>query len=262
MTGVDLHLQDTIGCTFIGILFSTILHGLTLAQTTFYFTRYSADAISLKALVVILLILDTAKEMIIVQLLWNYLVESHRVPEALAILPSTYGAQHVLAAVAVLLVQCFYLKNIWHISPGNKCRTLLAALGTLLALVSFGAGMGLVWGMYQTRFFKQALALVTRAGFTQLGSALITDIYIASSLIVILHGSRTGFRPTDTLLSKLILYAVDRGILLCTVQIVQLVTYVHDYKNGTVTTEIAYFPQSTRKNSRYELLVLTTTVFI
>ncbi|PCH36978.1 hypothetical protein WOLCODRAFT_146499 [Wolfiporia cocos MD-104 SS10] len=72
---------------------------------------------------------------------------------------------------------------------------------------------------------ESAIARVQVSGRLQGYSALAVDVFITVSLYFILHGARTGHRPTEDILWKLIAYTVNRGILLFVIQLLAVVTY-------------------------------------
>lgn len=87
-----LDLQDTIGFALIGAILASTLYGLSIAQTVFYFKKYPGDRISLKMLVIFLLLVDTAKEVVIAQDAFFYLIQVHGNPLYLAEVPRSFGA--------------------------------------------------------------------------------------------------------------------------------------------------------------------------
>ncbi|RXW22269.1 hypothetical protein EST38_g3576 [Candolleomyces aberdarensis] len=56
-------------------------------------------------------------------------------------------------------------------------------------------------------------------------TAVLADVLIAGSLCILLHGSRTGFRRTDALVTTLIVYAVNRCLLTATAAVVEVIVF-------------------------------------
>jgi len=83
MTGPNLHLDDSMGSLFVGILFAVILYGVGCAQALYYARSYPKDPLSLKSLVTLMWILDTTRTVLDVVVLWQYLVRSHADPSGL-----------------------------------------------------------------------------------------------------------------------------------------------------------------------------------
>ncbi|KAI0943103.1 hypothetical protein AcV7_002340 [Taiwanofungus camphoratus] len=76
-------------------------------------------------------------------------------------------------------------------------------------------------------------------------TTLVADLYIVVSLCGILHQAKTGFQHTENIISKLILYAVPRGVLVFLMQLVCLILLINDLQNYTLKMSITYFPLST-----------------
>ncbi|KAG6918735.1 hypothetical protein DXG01_012220 [Tephrocybe rancida] len=55
--------------------------------------------------------------------------------------------------------------------------------------------------------------------------AVLADIFIALSLVVLLWGSRTGFRRTNTLVNILIVYAINRCVLTSVVAVAEVIAF-------------------------------------
>ncbi|EED79543.1 predicted protein [Postia placenta Mad-698-R] len=74
---------------------------------------------------------------------------------------------------------------------------------------------------------KSALTFTILPGTMQPASAFLTDLYIATSLSVILKQQKTGLKGTDYLLSKLALYAIHRGIFTAVFELLELLTVMN-----------------------------------
>lgn len=128
MTGPNLHLDITLGCLFVGTLFSLILYGYTSAQTLYYFKRYPGDNVFTRVLVAILCLLNTAYNIINAQFLWYHLVQHHGNIRGYMQLVGSFEAYQVIASVTGFLVQCFFINTIWRLSADRWQRLPLSAL--------------------------------------------------------------------------------------------------------------------------------------
>ncbi|KAJ3966267.1 hypothetical protein EV361DRAFT_1037028 [Lentinula raphanica] len=107
------------------------------------------------------------------------------------------------------LVQSFLTLRVWKMSNQNKPLTLLIVL---FVLGEFACSVA---------FTISSLKLVTWEDLTQLKSLSMTvnvlgavaDVLIAAGLFYFLHRSRTGFKKSDTMISKLIMFTVSTGLL-------------------------------------------------
>ncbi|KAI0729697.1 hypothetical protein C8Q72DRAFT_794380 [Fomitopsis betulina] len=73
--------------TFVGELLLFVLYGCTLGQTVYYYSQYREDHMQLKALVAVLLLLDTAKVAAGAEIMYYYTVTNHQAPYNIAALP-------------------------------------------------------------------------------------------------------------------------------------------------------------------------------
>ncbi|KAI0733265.1 hypothetical protein C8Q72DRAFT_631086 [Fomitopsis betulina] len=129
-------LGTTIGCGLVGAIVSQFLYGLSLAQAAYYFWIYSEDPSGLKWLVVWWILLDTIKEAISIQVLYEDLIINHANLESVSHLSIAYGAQNVLGWILVLSVHCFYIHNMRKLLKYNRRRKLLSAVALALAVLT------------------------------------------------------------------------------------------------------------------------------
>ncbi|KZT66298.1 hypothetical protein DAEQUDRAFT_730415 [Daedalea quercina L-15889] len=226
MTGLNLHLDPSIGCFFIGILFSIIFYGVTCAQVLFYVGEYSADRWWVKGLVASLFVLDTATTVADLDILWGYLVVNHSNPIVLAVLTNSFLVEYTLSAITVLLVQCYYMRNVWQFLQERWYRFPLTVIALVLALISCACSLASVYLGNIDRAVPGIFVKTKIPAALQTVSASVADTYITTSLTLILRGERTGFKHTETLIRKLTTYAINRGVLTTALQIGQLITYV------------------------------------
>ncbi|KAH9923643.1 uncharacterized protein B0H18DRAFT_458221 [Fomitopsis serialis] len=71
-------------------------------------------------------------------------------------------------------------------------------------------------------------------------AATVTDVYIAVALSIIFDSKRTGYTGTDSLVTKLVAYALQRGIMTALLQFLQFIT-LH-FSGTQLTWTIVYFP--------------------
>jgi len=180
----------------------------------------------MKSLVALLFVLDTATTVADLDILWGYIVTNHGDPLALGSLTDSFLAEYALAAATVLLVQCYYMRNVWQFLHERWYRVPLTIIALILALISCACSLASVYlgnidravpGIFDKTKIPAALQTV---------AASVADIYITVSLTFILRGERTGFKHTETLIRKLTAYAINRGVLTTALQISQFFTYV------------------------------------
>ncbi|KAJ3770968.1 hypothetical protein FB446DRAFT_773389 [Lentinula raphanica] len=114
------------------------------------------------------------------------------------------------------LVQSFLTLRVWKMSNQNKPLTLLIVL---FVLGEFACSVGEPSTVRSYPYRAQAIAItVSLHYFFSLSMTVnvlgaVADVLIAAGLFYFLHRSRTGFKKSDTMISKLIMFTVSTGLL-------------------------------------------------
>ncbi|KAK0480578.1 hypothetical protein IW261DRAFT_1592979 [Armillaria novae-zelandiae] len=188
----EASLNGTFGAFLIGVIASSTLFGVTCTQTWYYFTRYS-DSIAVKALVSAIWILGVVHIIFVSHAIYFY-----------AILH--YGDSAFIAKIPV----------IWSVS-------LNIAVTVVLSISRLGASMGITGYSMYLKYF----VLLLRPSMRNLIRAtlvlhVVTDLLVAVSLCYYLHKSRTGIRRTNTMINRLMVYAIHTGLITAVVDILVL----------------------------------------
>ncbi|KDR69561.1 hypothetical protein GALMADRAFT_145313 [Galerina marginata CBS 339.88] len=204
-----LDLNDTFGALLIGVVLSAGLFGVTCSQVFYYSQNYASDGILIKGAVATLLILEGLHSAFSIHAIYYYTILNYLNP--LALIQATWSAIMTLgiSSLIILVVHLFYVRRVYHVSRKNiPLVTLLAAL----SLGHFGTGIAVTVRAFQLEFFA-AFSRSSRIVAASLSLAVATDILTAASLSYYLHTSRSGIERTDTLINKLMAYAINNGIL-------------------------------------------------
>ncbi|KAI0648723.1 hypothetical protein C8Q79DRAFT_1007297 [Trametes meyenii] len=188
-------LDNTFGALLIGTFVALMLYGLIIHQAYRYFRLYSGDILLVKVFVV--------------EIFYFYLVSNYFNPTALLVGVWSMDAQPVLTSIGIFVSQSFFAFRVYLISPKYR---LLVAVSVLLTFIALGFAAA---ATYETRHN------LTFAGFkpyTWLDSAafastVASDCLTTSVLIITLKRSRTGIKRTDHIVDRLVLYAVNTGLL-------------------------------------------------
>ncbi|THH18031.1 hypothetical protein EW146_g2894 [Bondarzewia mesenterica] len=107
------------------------------------------------------------------------------------------------------LVQSFLTYRIYHLSRKNVYLT-----GFVIVLIAAQFSVTLVYFGKSIRM-ETYVQLATLKGLSMAVNATTaaSDVVIALSLVSMLHFSRTGFKRSDSIINKLILYTVNTGLL-------------------------------------------------
>lgn len=201
--------DNTMGASLIGVICAAMLYGVSCVQTWYYFNRYSKDVWYIKALVGGVWFFDSVHQMLISHTVYYYVISNYNNPAILTNMVWSILLEVLFNGFIGLLVQMFLTLRVWRLSSQN---VLLTAVVGALVLAEFGCS---------AVFTVQSMRLQTWGELTRLKGLSITvnilaavaDILIAASLCFFLHRSRTGFKKSDTMISRLILFTVSTGML-------------------------------------------------
>jgi len=197
-----------------------ILYGITCLQTFVYYKKGQGDHISFKAIVYFLWFLDTFHLGLITHSLYFYLITSYAEPAKLLFPTWSILSQVYVTVVSDLIVRVIYARRVWIISRSVIISVVIAATSA----VTFGAGIAFTTLAVMDKTFA-SFPRISYLMYISLSSAVLADIIIASALCVSLSRSRTGFKTTDSLVTVLMLYAINSSVLTTVCAAACLITY-------------------------------------
>ncbi|KAG1873886.1 hypothetical protein F4604DRAFT_1925462 [Suillus subluteus] len=237
---VDIH--DTFGAGFIGGMVAAILYGITTLQTYLYYVYYPRDTDGLKVLVASIWVIDTLHVSLMCHALYYYLVTSFGDPDNLAIgvwsLFTSLGLNASLFPPGSLpeanvgssfswLCSCKHtlLFEYATVVTRSNIRWWLTSFLMLVVLAHFAFGLETVILMFIKKEFS-ALSEITLYAATPFAiTAVLSDVFIACSLCILLHGNRSPVIETNTLVNTLIIYAINRCLLTSIVAVAEVIAF-------------------------------------
>ncbi|KAI0045642.1 hypothetical protein FA95DRAFT_1607556 [Auriscalpium vulgare] len=167
-------------------------------------------------------ILDSTHQALILHVVYYYIVANYGDPFDLLNNVWSIAASIVISSLIASLVQSYLILRIWRLSKNKYivagcCALMLGFLSTTLA--------------YAIRELTFTYVLVAESKLKPIATvglclSVATDVSIAVALSYYLHKSRTGFRRSDDVLTKLIISAVTTGALTTLVVIADLAAYL------------------------------------
>lgn len=215
------NLGNTFGALFIGVILAAVLFGLTNVQVFIYLQAHKSVGITfLKLVVAWLWICDALHLAFTIYSVYYYLVVNYANLGALTEIVWSLRIQLVINVLIIPTVHFLYVHRIWKVSKGRS-RVLPVIALCIVAALSAGVGIPLVWAQYQVNSF-QGLIGIEWSTYLALGAATFVDMLIASTLCYLLATSRTGFSSTDSFLIKLMCYTISTGCLtsICSLSII------------------------------------------
>jgi len=215
-------IRETYGAAFIGLLFSTVLYGMTITQTWIYYCHYrNRDPVSLKGFIALLFILDTLHTILCFYSVYWYLVLNFGNVVNLDFNMWAINIQADVNALTGYLVQLFYARRLYIMSKSIIVPVIIGVLGG----ICFALGFVFTERTFALQQYSRysSLTWVTCVG---MGSTALADILIALAMCWCLYHKRTGFAKTDSIIMTLISYSVNSGLLTSILAIGMLVSFV------------------------------------
>ncbi|KAJ7636457.1 hypothetical protein FB45DRAFT_906645 [Roridomyces roridus] len=216
--------DTTLGAISVGYVLAWGLYGVLSTQAFSYFQKFPKDNKWLKLLVSSLWLLDTIQLVLIGQMLYNWLVINYGNPASFQVNGIwSFSVGILLTNLIILIVELFLTYRVYLLSDGNW---ILCSVIILLSLLFFVFELVAVVRMFQLQklalFYK--FEWISSAG---LACASTADVLIAVSLCRYLMKTRTGLRTkTDSIVTRLILYAINTGLLTSVVVLMDMVCFL------------------------------------
>ncbi|KAJ7132227.1 hypothetical protein C8R44DRAFT_773407 [Mycena epipterygia] len=193
----------------IGALLSPPLYGIGLAQALYYYRSFPKDAIYVKAVVGILLVLDTAHLACHMKSMNEWFLVQLMTPN----LPLLFCISLFFAYTTIFIVQCAYAARVWILSKKNL---LITTLVVLLAMGQLAGGLGqaistIISKSPQVSHTSPVFAI---AGKIELSCSLACDFAITGAMVYFLRTSNSGsgIQRTSEVVNKIIVYSISVGL--------------------------------------------------
>ncbi|KAF8154969.1 hypothetical protein B0H34DRAFT_718827 [Crassisporium funariophilum] len=215
-------LDNSMGAMMIGVIVSAVLHGICLVQAFIYYTKYKKDLWFIKALVGATVSLDAIHLVFISHSVYYYVISNYHDKDRLRFLTWSVVMEALFTGINGGIVQTFYTWRVWRLSKGNISLT---AIIIFLILATVGSGTAWVILAMQISTYQKLLDI---SPLTITINALSTtvDVIIAATLCLLLHNARTGFKRSDSIINKLIIFVVNTGVLTTCCAIASLISLV------------------------------------
>ncbi|TDL18544.1 hypothetical protein BD410DRAFT_793087 [Rickenella mellea] len=218
--GADAQCVAFLSNVFWGTVASTVLLGVSLCQGYFYFS-HNDDRLALKLYVTALLLLDISSSIV-----WSIGLRKSLLKSSVYAYIAPYAAAESVGTLAIaFLTQIFFAHRV-YIFGSN--RPVIPTIIVIFALVGFVAGLNRVtfgltsaMDMIETRTFK--ILNVFEIGF-----AAMSDIVATVAMCFLLVEFAMDTRRAASLLRHMIMYTVNRGLVVTLIQVLLLALYLRD----------------------------------
>ncbi|KAF8159187.1 hypothetical protein B0H34DRAFT_393420 [Crassisporium funariophilum] len=214
-------LDNTFGAAFVGLVVAATLHGVSCVQAWYYFTHQN-DTWGIKGLVGAVMVFDTIHQALITHTVYTYTITNWGNPAELERLVWSMLVEVLFNGFTAFLVQSFLAMRVWRLSNRKIALTgavVLLVVGEFGCVIAFTAVSLHLDTFVELESLKYLSILINALAATG-------DVLIAGSLCTLLHLSRTGFHRSDTMINKLILFAVNTGFLTSLCAVASLISIV------------------------------------
>ncbi|KAJ7179458.1 hypothetical protein C8R46DRAFT_1212016 [Mycena filopes] len=190
-------LDNTMGSALLGCIFAAGLYwrrGSTLTNITPPISVFAFDSIH---------------QALISHTVYWYVITNYSHPESLSNLIWSVLLEVLFNGLIGLIVQSFLTMRVWRLSNRNLPLTAVTAS---LVLAEFGCSVAFTIQSLQLETWEQLGELKGLSMSVNVLGA-VADFAIAIILVFYLRRSRTGFKKSDTMISKLIKYVLSTGLL-------------------------------------------------
>ncbi|KAK6997129.1 hypothetical protein R3P38DRAFT_2563886 [Favolaschia claudopus] len=194
-----------LGPIYVGTILSVCLFGVCAGQCTIYFSspRRKQDNLTIHLLVIWELFLSIFCAAVSVYFVWLYLVGNYFNPSFLASAPWPLTAVPLLSGLSACPVQIFMAYRVLRLSKSRLVFGLMVFLTMANGGIAFATSV-LAFGLT----FDQGSRL-TPVADSWLAITVVNDLAVTVLLIYYLHKSRTGFKKTDNVITRLIRSALE-----------------------------------------------------
>ncbi|KAH9064965.1 hypothetical protein EDB87DRAFT_1178895 [Lactarius vividus] len=217
--------DNVLGAFFLGVIFSSILYGVTWLQVYSYFSKHcKGDRLFLKSFVALLLILDTLQLALVVH--GFYVAGVTNFGDYLADLraPWSLKVQSIIGIILTCSVQQFYAWRIYQLSMG---RIHIPVFIVILSLAELGLGIVYLVHCFQFPYFDQAKVQIPNlTGGLSIQVACDVTITVSMVYYLLTRHETVMKRANLAITTVLALYCVNSGALTLVFSMTCLVTFV------------------------------------
>ncbi|EMD37549.1 hypothetical protein CERSUDRAFT_114186 [Gelatoporia subvermispora B] len=261
---IEPSVDNTVGAVLIGVVVAAVLYGTTTMQTLTYYERSPNDPVYIRFAVFVLWLLSTVHQALITQTLWTYAVTEfgrlnqletwcvkYTLQVKLRLRELEQSIRGIVAHIPITgaidcIIRCLFCLSVWRLNDKKLYPTIPVLLSILFSVGKhqvFGDAHSPIRRGYLTQclivvagsiaLFVKCIPFDNFTAFTSvswvllcaLGSNVVADILLASSLAIMLRTRRTGFRNTDSVIRNITWYGVVVALLTTLMSMLCIITY-------------------------------------
>lgn len=217
-------ISDTFGALLIGALVTTTIYGITTLQAYLYYISFPKDGNATKLLVASIWGLDTLHVIFMCHAVHYYLIVGFVDHSVLVDGTWTLFMSLTVNILLAFIVQLFFTHRIFLLCSPQKRWWVTGMIGVCV-VAHFSFGMNTVVNLFKKKAFVRLKEISFSSAVPFGVFAILSDILIAVALCVLLDSNRSSFEDTNSIINKLIIFAINRCILTSAVAIVETIVF-------------------------------------
>ncbi|TFK73070.1 hypothetical protein BDN72DRAFT_835404 [Pluteus cervinus] len=219
-------LNNSLGAAFLGVIFASILFGITNLQVFIYYSQYPKDSRFQKLSVAAIWFLDSVHLALIVHGVYHYAISAFGDFSALETVILSLKLNTAVTVLTIKMVQCLYLRRIWILGR-DMHRRLPYYLALFVVTCGTGFAVFIAYKFIAIGQFSQleSISWEIIAGFS---IAAFSDFVVSAILCFYLQRGRSGFLNSE-LDSKVVIimrYVVASGLVTSLYLVAGLLTFI------------------------------------
>ncbi|KAJ2930774.1 hypothetical protein H1R20_g6309, partial [Candolleomyces eurysporus] len=212
---------------FWGFVLSIFLGGMTVVQANVYFPA-KRDRPIIRWTAALMLLFDVTSSILIAYSIYYYLIPEFGSFERFKAVTPQFSAECLIAALITYMSQLYFVHQLVIVKRTGKGNWIIIGLITGFATLAVMGGIGCVSTMY---IWNEAVLAHRNKAFTIFfalakGFNALTDILATIAMCMFLTNQKGGIERTNSLLSQVMLFVIQRGILVTLIQVLVLVTFL------------------------------------
>lgn len=247
-----------LGPIVLAVVANSMLYGTCVIQWYNYYTSRYKDPWHIRFLVYWVTILDTFHTGSTIYLLWDLTVSNFGNPAIFTDIPWPFSATPIFIVLASVPIQHFLAWRIKGLSHSWALFCVISVFSLAQGSCGFAGGV-LATSLSDPADFNRLLGFAD----SWVSIAVFTDILITLLLLYFLRRSKTGFKKTDSIISRLIRTAIETsavGAVFCVVDLIVFVTrtetnlhYFFALPQGRIYTNTLMMTLNSRLSLRHEM---------
>ncbi|KAL4262510.1 DUF6534 domain-containing protein [Pleurotus pulmonarius] len=219
-----LDLSPLSGPLMLAFMISYMLYGVSMVQIFFYHVHYPKDKLQLKILVWFVFILETATTIVIGILGWSMFGKGFGNPLSLLDVDPTMAALPFINGIVASIVQNFLSWRIY------KLTSIIWLPGIISIISLVGCAFSFFYGarILQLGLHFESTFVVAKYVDVWITCSAVSDVLATTAMVTILlkSSSNTIFKTRNAIISNLVKFTVETGLITATWAVIQLVLWL------------------------------------